>query len=105
MCYDSDGDDNIIKYTNNFHYKYITTTTTTTTTTNTTTTTTAYNLCYSTLLRPDDLTKLPEEAYEKSPSNDYFVRSSTRKGILPQILDELLAARKVSVCVYICIYM
>jgi len=32
--------------------------------------------------------------YEKSPTGHYFVRSTTRKGILPQILDELLAARK-----------
>ena len=50
----------------------------------------AYNLCYSTLLSHDDIKKLPEDAYMKSPSNDYFVTSTTRKGILPQILDELL---------------
>ena len=42
----------------------------------------------------DDVPKLPQGSYEKSPSGHVFVRSSTKKGILPQILDELLAARK-----------
>ena len=42
----------------------------------------------------EDASKLPPEAYEKSPSGHLFVRSTTKKGILPQILDELLAARK-----------
>lgn len=54
----------------------------------------AYNLCYSTLLSLDDIAKLPDGAYEKSPSGHLFVKASTKKGILPQILDELLAARK-----------
>lgn len=54
----------------------------------------AYNLCYSTLVSSDDLSKLAPEDYEKSPSGHVFVRSTTKKGILPQILDELLAARK-----------
>jgi DNA polymerase delta subunit 1 len=54
----------------------------------------AYNLCYSTLLSPDDLLKIDESKYEKSPTGHYFIKSSTKKGILPQILDELLAARK-----------
>ena len=54
----------------------------------------AYNLCYSTLLSSDDLSKVDESTYEKSPTGHYFMRSTTKKGILPQILDELLAARK-----------
>ena len=54
----------------------------------------AYNLCYSTLLSRTDLEKLSPDQYEKSPTNDFFVRATTKKGILPQILDELLAARK-----------
>ena len=29
-----------------------------------------------------------------SPSGHYFIKSDVKKGILPQILDELLAARK-----------
>ena len=54
----------------------------------------AYNLCYSTLVSPEDIAKLKPESFEKSPSGHIFVRSSTKKGILPQILDEILAARK-----------
>jgi DNA polymerase delta subunit 1 len=55
----------------------------------------AHNLCYTTLVlpsqrhlfrdRPDDLTT--------TPSGDTFVKPSVRRGILPEILEELLAAR------------
>ena len=41
-----------------------------------------------------DIDRLSAEQYEKSPSGHVFVKATTRKGILPQILDELLAARK-----------
>jgi DNA polymerase delta subunit 1 len=54
----------------------------------------AYNLCYSTMISQEESGKLSSDMYEKSPSGHLFVRSSTKKGILPQILDELLAARK-----------
>lgn len=54
----------------------------------------AYNLCYSTLVSTEDIAKLDPSTYEKSPCNYYFVKKETKKGILPQILDELLAARK-----------
>lgn len=54
----------------------------------------AYNLCYSTLVTEREAARLDPSAYEKSPGGHIFVRSSTRRGILPQILDELLAARK-----------
>jgi DNA polymerase delta subunit 1 len=37
---------------------------------------------------------LNPDLYEKSPTGHVFVKSTTKKGILPQILDELLAARK-----------
>ena len=30
----------------------------------------------------------------RTPKGDYFVKASTRRGILPEILDELLSARK-----------
>jgi hypothetical protein len=53
-----------------------------------------YNLCYSTLVNANDVARLPADSYEKSPSGHVFVRSSHKKGLLPQILDELLAARK-----------
>lgn len=45
--------------------------------------------------------QLPPEAYERSPSGDCFVRGSVAKGILPEILEELLAARKR--CVVLCL--
>ena len=54
----------------------------------------AYNLCYSTLVAPQDVPKLDPKIYEKSPCGNVFIRSSEKKGILPLILDELLAARK-----------
>ncbi len=41
-----------------------------------------------------DLSRLNPDLYEKSPTGHIFVKSTTKKGILPQILDELLAARK-----------
>ena len=53
-----------------------------------------YNLCYSTLLNPEDIQRLPKESYLISPSGHCFVKEEVKKGILPQILDELLAARK-----------
>jgi len=56
----------------------------------------AYNLCYSTLVSPEDVSKLSPDLYEKSPCGHIFVRSTTKKGILPQILDELLLARKIA---------
>lgn len=54
----------------------------------------AYNLCYSTLVAPADVSKIPASDVHKSPSGDVFVTSKTKKGILPMILEELLTARK-----------
>ena len=55
----------------------------------------AHNLCYSTLVRRSDLPKLKEgEDYARSPTGDCFIKTEKHKGILPQILEELLAARK-----------
>ncbi|XXG87122.1 hypothetical protein AAC387_Pa11g1887 [Persea americana] len=56
----------------------------------------AYNLCYCTLVTPEDVRKLnlPPECVTKTPSGDTFVKPSLQKGILPEILEELLAARK-----------
>lgn len=45
-------------------------------------------------MSPDDIARLAPDSFEKSPSGHVFVRNTTKKGILPQILDELLAARK-----------
>uniref|UniRef100_A0A8I3XDN2 DNA polymerase n=1 Tax=Callithrix jacchus TaxID=9483 RepID=A0A8I3XDN2_CALJA len=50
----------------------------------------AHNLCYTTLLRPGAAQKL---GYG-TPTGDEFVKTSVRKGLLPQILENLLSARK-----------
>ena len=74
----------------------------------------AHNLCYSTYIQNSSVISkynLSTEDYEVSPNNglfcqeifvwnlnaiciDIFVRSNTRKGLLPMILEELLSARK-----------
>ncbi|XP_076949772.1 DNA polymerase delta catalytic subunit-like [Bidens hawaiensis] len=56
----------------------------------------AYNLCYCTLVTPEDARKLnlPPECVNKTPSGEIFVKSNLQKGILPEILEELLAARR-----------
>ncbi|KAJ1274889.1 hypothetical protein BS78_05G094300 [Paspalum vaginatum] len=56
----------------------------------------AYNLCYCTLVPPEDARKLnlPPESINKTPSGEIFVKPELQKGILPEILEELLAARK-----------
>lgn len=53
-----------------------------------------HNICYSTLLRPEQITLLKPNQYERSPTGNYFVTSQTRRGILPIILEGLLEARK-----------
>ncbi|KAH9310163.1 hypothetical protein KI387_038074 [Taxus chinensis] len=56
----------------------------------------AYNLCYCTLVKPEDFGKfdLQPEFVIKTPSGETFVKPNLQKGILPEILEELLAARK-----------
>lgn len=54
----------------------------------------AHNLCYTTLVAKEDLPKLPEDAVQRTPCGDLFVRKGVKQGILPVILEELLAARK-----------
>nr|XP_018670402.1 DNA polymerase delta catalytic subunit isoform X1 [Ciona intestinalis] len=55
----------------------------------------AHNLCYTTLLRKNSKEKdlLGPEDFIKTPSGDYFVKASVRKGLLPGILESLLTAR------------
>ncbi|KAI9713127.1 MAG: DNA-directed DNA polymerase delta [Bogoriella megaspora] len=57
----------------------------------------AHNLCYTTLLnehsvRAFDLKK--DEDYIVTPNGDLFCTAKVRKGLLSQILEELLSARK-----------
>lgn len=57
----------------------------------------AHNLCYSTLVTKQVIERLnlkKDIDYIVTPSNDMFVKEHLRKGILPSILQHLLAARK-----------
>lgn len=57
----------------------------------------AHNLCYTTLLKKDVVEALKlekDEDYIVTPNGDMFVTTKQRKGLLTQILEELLTARK-----------
>ena len=57
----------------------------------------AHNLCYTTLLNKTSVEKLNmvrDEDYIVTPNGDMFCTSKIRKGLLTQILEELLGARK-----------
>ncbi|GFR97478.1 DNA polymerase [Elysia marginata] len=56
----------------------------------------AHNLCYTSLLNTSTIKKeeLTPDQYIKTPSGNYFCKSSVRKGLLPAILEQLLSARK-----------
>ena len=52
----------------------------------------AHNLCYTTLVRNKE--NMSPDDYIHTPSGNMFVKSSVRRGILPEILENLLKARK-----------
>lgn len=56
----------------------------------------AHNLCYTTLLRGGSVNQhsLNDSDYIRTPSGNLFVKSHVRKGLLPEILESLLGARK-----------
>jgi DNA polymerase delta subunit 1 len=54
----------------------------------------AHNLCYTTLLTPESLKRVPAEEVTTTPSGCKFIKATSRRGLLPMILEELLAARK-----------
>mmetsp|Transcript_3469 Transcript_3469/g.7649 ORF Transcript_3469/g.7649 Transcript_3469/m.7649 type:complete len:1149 (-) Transcript_3469:95-3541(-) len=54
----------------------------------------AYNLCYSTMVSPQEATKIDPSKFKRSENGHNFVHSNVKKGILPIILGELLSARK-----------
>lgn len=57
----------------------------------------AHNLCYTTLLNKTSIEKLQlkkDEDYIVTPNGDMFCTTKRRKGLLSQILEELLSARK-----------
>jgi len=57
----------------------------------------AHNLCYTTMLKKEAIEKLKlvkDEDYIVTPNGDMFCTIKQRKGLLSQILEELLTARK-----------
>uniref|UniRef100_H2Z262 DNA polymerase n=1 Tax=Ciona savignyi TaxID=51511 RepID=H2Z262_CIOSA len=56
----------------------------------------AHNLCYTTLLMKNSKEKenLGPDDFIKTPSGDFFVKSHIRMGLLPEILESLLSARR-----------
>lgn len=54
----------------------------------------AHNLCYSTLVSPSQVSQMDPSTIEISPSGDAFVKKEVFPGILPEVLDDLLVARK-----------
>ncbi|KAJ3821920.1 DNA polymerase family B-domain-containing protein [Lentinula raphanica] len=57
----------------------------------------AHNLCYTTLLDKATIERLglvKDQDYIQTPNNDLFATSQKRKGLLPTILEDLIAARK-----------
>jgi len=56
----------------------------------------AHNLCYTSLLNMQGIKReeLTPDQYIKTPSGNYFCKASVRKGLLPEILENLLSARK-----------
>jgi DNA polymerase delta subunit 1 len=57
----------------------------------------AHNLCYTTLLNKTSVEKLglkKDDDYIVTPNGDMFCTTKLRKGLLAQILEELLTARK-----------
>lgn len=54
----------------------------------------AHNLCYTTVLDNRQREQLKPDQFIRTPSGDHFVKASVRKGLLPEILEDLLSARK-----------
>ena len=54
----------------------------------------AHNLCYSTLIPAHQVKNHEANNYIKTPNGDYFMKQTVKKGLLPMILEELIAARK-----------
>ncbi|MES1913269.1 MAG: hypothetical protein MHM6MM_005471 [Cercozoa sp. M6MM] len=57
----------------------------------------AHNLCFTTLLTAKQVRELnlrEGEDYTKTPENCYFATQSTKPGLLPEVLSELLSARR-----------
>ncbi|RMZ54960.1 hypothetical protein APUTEX25_000477, partial [Auxenochlorella protothecoides] len=53
----------------------------------------AHNLCYTTLVHPEDRGLFAEDQTTVTPTGDVFVKPAVRKGLLPAILAALTVAR------------
>ncbi|KAL6767178.1 hypothetical protein ACKKBG_A38930 [Auxenochlorella protothecoides x Auxenochlorella symbiontica] len=53
----------------------------------------AHNLCYTTLVHPEDRGHFAEDQTTVTPTGDVFVKPTVRKGLLPAILAALTVAR------------
>jgi DNA polymerase delta subunit 1 len=56
----------------------------------------AHNICYTTLVHSSTQNQynISNDDITRTPANSSFVKSNIRKGILPEILEHLLSARK-----------
>lgn len=54
----------------------------------------AHNLCYCTLIKPDNKKNFSPDDYTLTPTGEAFIKPHIFKGLLPQILEELIQARK-----------
>jgi DNA polymerase delta subunit 1 len=46
------------------------------------------------MLQQNVASQMAKDEYISTPSNNFFVKASVRKGLLPEILESLLSARK-----------
>ncbi|KAL8447481.1 hypothetical protein Emed_004364 [Eimeria media] len=58
----------------------------------------AHNICYSTLVKGNDINSIDSANVTHTSSNPRhtFVKATVRRGVLPMIVEELIAARKVA---------
>lgn len=54
----------------------------------------AWNLCYTTLIPRDEVKNYAKDQYYTSPAGHSFVNREIRQGMLPKLLETLLARRK-----------
>jgi DNA polymerase delta subunit 1 len=55
-----------------------------------------FNLCYTTLIPKGQEHLWPVDSYDKAPNGCSFLKSETKKGILPRMLETLLLNRKLA---------
>ena len=53
----------------------------------------AYNMCYSTLVHPDDVKSVGRENVIATPTGAVFVKTDIQKGLLPSLLAALMHGR------------